>query len=182
LPSGTSSTRLVPAIVISCLTGGWHEVMITDWDECPSYPASASGSDASPCHICLDVDTTDTSCEFVTEVVDSRSTGTVVDDTIVYAHTTSLLPMMVGGLIKMLKRQRSCTGSALDDIVSDQIYDVVDGVKPLLAVPFPRYECCTDGSGVQTVQLVGCSRVIVEGYECAEENTSCSNSGSASAP
>ena len=190
LPSGTSSTRLVPAIVISCLTGGWHEVMITDWDECPSYPASesasasASGSDNSPCHICLEVDNTDTSCESITDVIIDRTTGATTTDEIVYAHTTNLKPMMIGGLIKMLKRVRTCTGSASgsDDIITDDVYDVVDGVWPLIALPFPQYECCTDpDTGAQTVQLVGCSRAVVEGYVCDEEPTPCpTGSGSAS--
>ena len=187
--NATSSLRLITAVILSCLGDGWHEVELTDWNSQPdtavaSSSVSTSGSDTSGCDVCVYVDNTDSSCETITDVFIDRDVGVPTGE-VVYAHTTHLMPMLVGGMIKMLKRApmaASASASASDDIITDRLYDVVDGVWPLLALPFPQFECCVDPvTGATTVEVVACSRVVVEGYECPEEPTPCpTGSGSAS--
>tara|TARA_R110000868_G_scaffold14671_9_gene68018 strand:+ start:1335 stop:2204 length:870 start_codon:yes stop_codon:yes gene_type:complete len=200
----SAAIRLIPAIVRSCLEGGWHEVELTDWDETYDGPTGLSGSSSAsvsddPCDPCALVDTDigadpPAACESIEDVVVERSTGNPTGE-IVYAHTTRLMPMMVGGLIKMLKRNVTSTGSSTstsasgsisvsDDMIADRVYDVVDGVWPLIALPFPTYECCTDPvTGAQTVEMTQCTKAIVEGYSCVGEYIGCpigSTSGSGS--
>jgi hypothetical protein len=190
----SAAIRLVPGIVRNCLDGGWHEVELTDWDEAygGATGLAASGSSSTsvsddPCDPCslinpnVDSEQADGGCETIEDVPVERSTGNSTGET-VYAHTTRLLPMMVGGLIKMLKRNVTSTGSSTsgsvsvsDDMIADRVYDVVDGVWPLIALPFPKYECCVDPvTGAETVVMTGCSKAIVEGYDCAGEDLGCS--------
>lgn len=197
----SAAIRLVPGIVRGCLEGGWHEVELTDWDDAyggsvgssASASASASVSD-DDCDVCtfISIVVNDaepgSGCETIEDVPIDRYTGNPLGET-VYAHTTRLMPMLVGGLIKMLKRTVTSTGSSTsgsvsvsDDMFSDRIYDVVDGVWPLIALPFPQYQCCTDPvTGEETVVMTSCSKAVVEGYACAGEDLGCpagSSSGS----
>lgn len=200
----SANIRLIPAVVNNCIGDGWHEVEITDWDERwigeGSSSVSASVSDENDCNTCsvTGVDT-DTVCESGSQLEIIRDVGNRTGE-IVYAHTTHLLPMMVGGLIKMIKRtvaQTSCSSdsasaSASDSLsasvsdldFSDRIYDVVSPVFPIAVLPFPIFECCTDPcTGVQTVEMVQCNKAMVEGYwcegpylGCPNESASCSES------
>lgn len=180
---------VVTAIVLSCLDDGWHEVMLTDWNGSPddeqsvSASASASGSVSAsasddPCDICQylseeDLEGDPSACTSVETVTVPRTTGTAYGE-IVYAHTTRLMPMMTGGMIKMIKRTSSSSSvstsgsiSVSDDMITDRLYDVVDGVWPLLALPFPDFECCVDPvTGARNVRIISCTKVVVEGYSC----------------
>lgn len=200
--SGGASIEIVTAVVLSCLNHGWHEVQLCDWDGAPDRYQSFSNSASQPegCDLCLEVDQNDAECDTVQEVQvyrpdcdanfadlgnDPENVGAIV-----YAHTTNLRPMKIGGMIKIVKRKRLGTGdsfsfsvslSSSDEDFEDKLYDVIDGVWELASLPFPTYECCTDpDTGVQTVQLTGCTHVVVEGIICAGPDNPCAvGSGSA---
>lgn len=193
------SIRLVPGIVRECLPDGWHLIELSDWDGRPtsesvSDSASTSGSisesvsdAAGACDVCENV-VADGTCEDMQSVSVDRTTGEGTGE-YVYAHTTRLMPMMIGGLIKMLKKTVPSTSScesdsasaslsaslsASDEDLTDRLYDVVDGVWPLLAMPFPKFECCEDPvTGATEVRMVQCNRAVVEGYECIGEEDPC---------
>lgn len=189
-PSGET----LEAIVGMCLGDGWYEVYIVDWNGSPAgsfESVSSSVSDEDDCDLCSQIpgaseslsvsdsalgsgsdEDNELTCDS-TEIVIERSTGTLTGET-VYAHTTRLLPMLVGGLIKIRKRSAgsasdsaSTSASVSDDMISDRLYDVVDGVWPIVTLPFPEYACCVDPvTGRRAVRMVRCTQVIVEGYSC----------------
>lgn len=198
--SGGAQFEIVTAIVVSCMNHGWHEVQLCDWDGVPDRDQVFSNSASQPegCDLCVEVDQNDAECDTVQEVVVFRpDCRTDLDDdnaettgAIVYAHTTNLRPMLIGGMIKIAKRRRLGSGdsfsisvslSSSDEDFEDKLYDVIDGVWELASLPFPTYECCTDPeTGAQTVQLTGCTHVIVEGIICAGPENPCAvGSGSA---
>lgn len=183
------------ATVGSCLGDGWYEVNIVEWNGRPgdSVSGSSSVSDETvdDCDLCgqvaqagsgsvSDADTPIT-CDSMTLTIE-RSTGTPTGET-VYAHTTRLLPMTTGGLIKIRKRIRSSgsesasastSESVSDDLIFDRLYDVVDGVWPVVTLPFPEYECCIDPvTEERTIRIVSCTQVIVEGYSCPAGTDEC---------
>lgn len=193
------SAETFEAIVGQCLGDGWHEVYIVEWNGRPgdstSGSASVSDETVDDCDLCgqvaqagsgsfsgsasaSDADTSIT-CDSMTLTID-RTTGTPTGET-VYAHTTRLLPMKTGGLIKIRKRIRSSASdsastseSVSDDVILDRLYDVVDGVWPVVTMPFPEYECCVDPvTEERTIRLVGCTQVIVEGYSCPAGTDEC---------
>ena len=196
------SFRLAYGIVGICLGDGWYEVELSDWEETPftgsesaSLSVSASASD-DPCDLCA-IEPTEAvpgdsaECDTIQEVSVYRNAGAGLGE-IVYAHTCSLIPLLPGSLVKMLKRSPgeaasdsasasgSQSSSVSDDIITDRLYDVVDASKPLLSLPFPQYECCTLPDGSREVRLVKCDRAIVEGVPCFGEPTPCPSSDSAS--
>lgn len=191
----TASVVLKTAIVLACLDGGWHECQITDWDgepntgESDSVSTSESMSQEDPCDLCaLTANASDSSeiedCESIGQVMVERDTGSPTPE-IIYAHTCNLRPMMIGGMIKVLKRppkqsnaseSLSTSASVSESLSQDQpdLYDVVDGVWELAALPFPQYECCTDPvTGEQYIKIIRCDKVIVEGIVCYGEDDPC---------
>lgn len=198
----SSGVKLAYGIVGTCLGDGWYEVELSDWEETPfagsesaSLSVSASVSD-DPCDLCA-VEPSEAvlgdsaECDTIQEVSVYRNAGAGIGE-IVYAHTCSLIPLLPGSLVKMLKRSPgesasdsasasgSQSSSVSDDIITDRLYDVVDASKPLLSLPFPQYECCTLPDGSREVRLVKCDRAIVEGVPCFGEPTPCPSSDSAS--
>jgi hypothetical protein len=186
----SATIRLIPAIVRGCLGYGWHEVEICDWNGQPdltdesfsvSMSSSTSVSDAGRCDACSGV-IQDGVCEDISDVDIDRDVGVGTGE-IVWAHTTHLLPMMIGGMCKILKRTTTSSSSSVstsgsisvsDAMIEDRIYDVVTPVFPIVALPFPKFECCTnEATGEQFVQMVSCTRVVTEGYECPGEIDPC---------
>lgn len=196
--------KLSYGIIQTCLGDGWYEVELSDWNETPltaasdslslsnSSSASSSVSDTyEPCDVCaIEADEVaigeTAACDSIQTVTISRNVGNGTGE-IVYAHTASLMPLLQGGHVKMLKRSpessasnsNSSSGSASvsssvsDDMLTDRLYDVVDAAKPLISLPFPKYECCELPDGSKEVRLIACNRAIVEGFACAGEETPC---------
>lgn len=199
----SAGVKLKYGIIGECLGDGWYEVELSDWNEEPptagsgsaSTSVSASASD-DPCDLCVESDTVsvdDLACEGIFPVEVTRSVGVGTGE-IVYAHTASLMTLLVGSHVKMLKRapvnaasesasasaSTSASLSVSDAIITDRIYDIVDSSKPLLSLPFPQYECCTLPDGTTEVRMTRCDRVVVEGIKCAGVDDPCPTSDSAS--
>lgn len=222
LGGAIGSLTIVYGVTRACIGGGWYEIELTDWSDRPniglsdsssmsesfseslSESVSESASDDA-CDVCLAIDEPEdpldeASCESVQTVSISVNAGTPTG-VIVYGHTAETLPLLVGGMVKMIKRgtiretitesfsesySQSVSDSASDDILSETItydvYDIVDSTKPLVALPFPKYECCEYEDGSKEVKMVQCTRVIVAGIVCAGEISPCdTGSDSASA-
>jgi len=199
----SAGLKLKYGIVRTCLGDGWYEIEISDWDETPvtsdSISSSLSASD-DPCDLCLiepdEVSEGDTEvCDTVQVVTVVRNVGTGTGE-IVYAHTASLLTLLEGGHVKMIKRaaansasdstsastsaSASSSISVSDDVITHRLYDIVDASKPLLSLPFPKYECCQLPGGGQEVRLVKCDKAIVEGVLCPGVSNPCPTSDSES--
>lgn len=201
---------IIHAIVLSCLGDGWHEVEIVNWNGVPgasssgSLSNSLSVSDENECDVCSllpdmtvpvlgsasvsdSVDIDEESCNSTDSLEIARTEGDRTGE-IVYAHTTRLMPMLSGGMIKMMKRSiaessddslsasisSSQSLSVSDEISTDHLYDVVEGVWPLVSLPFPTYECCVDpDTGASEIRMTACNKVIVEGYACDGPESPC---------
>jgi len=205
------SFRLTYGIARTCLGDGWYEVEISDWNETPnttSESASLSASVSSsasddPCDLCVIQPTEELlgdteACDTIQEVEVSRNVGFGTGQ-IVYGHTAETVPLLIGGMVKMLKRgnadsqsmsasasssssiSESASLSVSDDILIDRLYDIVDSTKPLLSLPFPHYECCTLPDGSKEVRMTRCDRAIVEGVKCPGSENPCPTSDSLSA-
>lgn len=191
------SFRLTYGIARTCLGDGWYEVEISDWNETPYTGSSSVSTSVSddPCDLCAVAPTEvvlgdSAACDTIQEVASSQNVG-VGTGQIVYAHTASLIPVLIGGLVKMLKRSTSGSSSTSnsassstsvsDDIILDRLYDMVDYARPLLSLPFPHYECCTLSDGSQEVKMTRCDRAIVEGVMCQGVDDPCPTSDSLSA-
>jgi hypothetical protein len=203
----SAGIKLKYGIVRTCLGDGWYEIELSDWDEIPvtsdSISASLSSSD-DPCDFCIiapeeEAEGDSAGCDTVQAVIVERYVGTGTGE-IVYAHTASLLTLLDGGHVKMIKRAAADSGSTSsstsassslsvsassslsvsDAVITDRLYDIVDASKPLLSLPFPQYECCELPGGGQEVRLIRYDRAIVEGIKCPGISDPCPTSNSAS--
>lgn len=198
----SAGIKLKYGIVGTCLGDGWYEVELSDWDEQPPIPGSASESASSSvstsgsdepydaCDMCAFVDFgAESSCESVEDYEVTRNAGNGTGQ-IVYAHTAETIPLKQGSLVKMIKRaapesasdslsaSASSSLSVSDDPISNKLYDVVNSEKPLLSLPFPDYECCELPDGSKEFRQISCTRVIVEGVACAGSENPCPTSES----
>lgn len=170
------------AKVRTCLGQGWYVVDFCDWNGAP-YGDSLSESVDDLCDLCDEIEGYSASanvqeCETVSSVLVDREVCENIGQA-AYAHTCGLLPLLIGGMVKMIRRgaggsdSLSLSVSASESIDETRLFDIIDPCRPLVSLPFPVYECCVAEDGSKSVQVVGCNHVIVEGVICDGGETTC---------
>lgn len=168
---GGGST-VVDGLVSTCIGDGWYYVELADFTgENPASPGSVDPEVGADCDACDEVDLGDIvdgisgDCESVEDGITLNRTLPTGTGEFVYAHDTESIKLKSGGHVRMVRIHSGNEG---------QYYAILSGQRELVKLPFPLYECCVDPvTGAQTVQMTGCTYVLVEGVKCGGGENPC---------